>query len=151
MDPKLLALLIERARTVRDDAVKVSTQARRDVETAAHTLRTLTDYREQSLDRGPIRSGQPVGTEQLRIAGQFDARLVSAISQQTGQHERSGQLADQRQAELSEAQRRLKAFEALAERRARRESVQQGRRDQRTMDAFASDRTARRKAQEDTP
>ena len=31
MDHKLLALLIERARTVRDDAVKVSTQARRDV------------------------------------------------------------------------------------------------------------------------
>lgn len=151
MDPKLLALLIERARSARDDAVKVATQARRDVETAAKTLNTLTEYREQSLERGPVRSGQAIGTEQLRIAGQFDARLISAISQQTGQHERSGQLADQRQAELRETQRRLKAFEALAERRALRESLKQGRRDQRTMDAFASDQMARRKADEGTP
>lgn len=147
MDPKLLRILIDRARDVRDDAVKVSAAARRESEAAAATLRTLTDYRDESLSRGPVRSGEAVNTEQLRIAGQFDARLILAIRQQSGQHAHKQQTAEQRLADVREAQRRLKAFETIAERKAKRDLHKQGKREQRLLDEFATDLIARRRAQ----
>lgn len=144
MDAKLLRLLIERAQSVRDDAVKVAAKADRERAAAAQTLQTLTDYRDESIARGPLRPGQQCNTDQLRIAGQFDARLVVAIQQQSGQHALKAQHAQTRQAQVMQAQQRLKAFETIAQRRADRELVRQNRREQRLLDEYASDLNTRK-------
>jgi flagellar FliJ protein len=148
METRLLSLLIERALSVRDDAVKLSVRAAQERDAAASTLRTLTEYRDESLQRGPVRAGHVCNTDQLSIAGQFDARLVTAIRQQSGQHALKEQAAQQRQGDVAQAQRRLKAFETVAQRQAQRAQLKEARREQRAMDDFASDLGARRRNQD---
>jgi len=144
MDEKLLKLLIDRAAEQREEAARKVAQARQEHETAARTLGTLTDYREQSLDRGPVRSQTSTDTRQLSIAGQFDARLVAAIEQQSGQTQAKAQVVEARQSEATQAYQRLKALEAIALRREQRAQKAQARREQRMNDEFATDQAARR-------
>jgi 23S rRNA pseudouridine2605 synthase len=91
----------------------------------------LSEYRDESLQRGPVRAGHVCNTDQLSIAGQFDARLVTAIRQQSGQHALKEQAAQQRQGDVAQAQRRLKAFETVAQRQAQRAQLKEARREQR--------------------
>ncbi len=146
MDPSLLKLLIEQAREHRDDAATRAADARRDRDTAATTLRTLTDYREESLTRAPLRAGTAVGIAQLATATHFDAKLVAAIRQQYGQHAQRDADAKARDAVLRERQRRLKALQTLEERRAQQASRTAARRDQRALDEYATQLSARRPA-----
>lgn len=138
MDDALLKLLIERAAGARDDAARRAAQARRERAGADHTLRTLKDYRDESLTRAPARSGEPVGVEQLRAAGRFDQRMIEAITQQHLQAIERGREADARDTELAERQRRLKALETLAQRRAHAARLRAARREQRGTDETAT-------------
>jgi len=148
MDAKLLRLLIDRATEQREEAALRVAQARKDHEAAARTLGTLTDYREQSLERGPVRSQVATDTRQLSIAGQFDARLVAAIEQQTGQTQARAQQVEVRQTEAAQAYQRLKALETIAQRREQRAQKVMARREQRMIDAFATDQAARRRKED---
>jgi len=151
MDARLLGLLIERALTARDDAQKTASRAARERDAAADTLRTLTEYQEASRRNGPQQAGQVCEVDQLRIAGRFDAKLVLAIEQQSGQHATKAQLALDRQGELAAAQRRLKAFETLAQRQAARAQQLHNRREQRAMDEHASELAVRQRQRKPSP
>jgi len=144
MDARILQLLIDRAQEQRDDAARLSSQARRERDAAQVTLRTLTEYRDESLNRGPTRSGQLVNVEQIRIAGYFDNRLIAAITQQSGTHADHEERVGERDTELREMQRRLKALETLSQRRASAAEKKGARREQRLLDEFANDIAARR-------
>ncbi|MEI6546828.1 MAG: flagellar export protein FliJ [Burkholderiales bacterium] len=144
MDARILQLLIDRAQEHRDDAARLSSQARRERDAAQVTLRTLTEYRDESLNRGPTRSGQLVNVEQIRIAGYFDNRLIAAITQQSGTHADHEERVGERDTELREMQRRLKALETLSQRRASAAEKKGARREQRLLDEFANDIAARR-------
>lgn len=150
MDPALLRLLIERAAGLRDDAARTAAAAHRERDGADRTLRTLKDYREESLGRGPTRGGQPMGVEQLRAAGRFDARLVEAITQQHLQWVERAREAGARDAELVERQRRLKALETLAQRREKAARARESKREQRGTDENAL-HIARRRAPDKDP
>jgi flagellar FliJ protein len=145
MDEKLLRLLIEQAAARRDDAARRAADARRHRDNAAATLRTLTDYRNESLERAPVRAGEAVTVEQLRSANRFDARMVAAIHQQHRQHADHLTHATTRTGELLEQERRLKALETLAQRRAQTRLQQDARRDQRQTDEYANHLAARRR------
>lgn len=144
MDARILQLLIDRAQEHRDDAARLSSQARRERDAAHATLRTLTEYRDESLNRGPTRGGQLVNVEQIRIAGYFDNRLIAAITQQSGTHADHEERVGERDTDLREMQRRLKALETLAQRRASVAEKKGARREQRLLDEFANDIAARR-------
>lgn len=143
MDAKLLTLLIDTAREHRDDAAGRAADARRQRDTAAETLRTLTDYREQSLARAPSRSGATVGVAQLRSATHFDARLVLAIHQQYRTHGDRSRDVETHDAELRERQRRLMALQTLEARRAEQVARRAARREQHALDEFATNLAAR--------
>jgi flagellar FliJ protein len=149
MDPGLLKLLIEQARERRDDAAGSAASARRERDAAAATLRTLTDYREESLARAPVRAGGAVGIAQLSTATHFDARLVAAIHQQYGQHAQRAADAQARDASLRDRQRRLKALQTLEERRAQQAARVAARREQRALDEYATQLSARKRAGKD--
>lgn len=144
MDARILQLLINRAQEHRDDAARLSSQARRERDAAQATLRTLTEYRDESLNRGPTRGGQLVNVEQIRIAGYFDNRLIAAITQQSGTHAEHEERVGERDTDLREMQRRLKALETLSQRRASAAEKKGARREQRLLDEFANDIAARR-------
>ena len=144
MDARILQLLIDRAQEHRDDAARLSSQARRERDAAHATLRTLTEYRDESLNRGPTRGGQLVNVEQIRIAGYFDNRLIAAITQQAGTHADHEERVGERDTDLREMQRRLKALETLSQRRASAAVKKGARREQRLLDEFANDIAARR-------
>lgn len=144
MDARILRLLIDRAQEHRDDAATLSSQARRERDAAHATLRTLTEYRDESLNRGPTRGGQLVNVEQIRIAGYFDNRLIAAITQQSGKHAHHEERVGERDTDLREMQRRLKALETLSQRRASAAEKKGARREQRLLDEFANDIAARR-------
>ncbi|MFM1990328.1 MAG: Flagellar FliJ protein [Pseudomonadota bacterium] len=145
MDERLLKLLIERATERRDEAATKAATARRERDAAAATLRTLTDYREESLGRAPVRNGASVGVAQLASAGQFDAKLVQAIHQQYRQHADRASDAQLRDTALVDRQRRLTALQALETRRARQAAAVAARREQRALDEFATNLAARRR------
>ena len=151
MDEKLLQLLIEQAGERRDQAAGAAAEARRQREAAAATLRTLADYREESLGRAPARAGTPVGMEQLRAAGQFDARLVAVIRQQHEVHAQRQAEASVRDASLADRQRRLTALNTLEERRALASSRREAKREQRALDEYATQLAARRRPGKDRP
>lgn len=144
MNEKLLRLLIERATRQREDAARELVQARQEHENAHRVLGTLNDYRSQSLERGPVRSQVITDTQRLAIAGQFDRRLVAAIEQQTAQTRVRAMTVDDRQKNATQAYQRLKALEAISQRRQQRESAATARREQRLLDEFATDQAARR-------
>ncbi len=145
MDPSLLRLLIERALERRDDAASRAADARRERDAAAATLRTLTEYREESLGRAPVRAGGAVGVAQLTAATHFDARLVAAIHQQYGQHAQRSADADARDETLRERQRRLKALQTLEARRTQQAGRVAARREQRALDEYATQLSARKR------
>jgi flagellar export protein FliJ len=145
MEPALLKLLIEMALERRDDAATRAAGARRERDAAAATLRTLTDYREESLSRAPVRGGGAVGVAQLATATHFDAKLVAAIHQQYGQHAQRAADAEARDASLRDRQRRLKALQTLEERRAQQSARTAARREQRALDEFATQLSARKR------
>jgi flagellar FliJ protein len=151
MDARVLRLLIEQAATRRDDAAVLTAAARRDRDAAAATLNTLTGYREESLERGPVRVGQPVGVDQLRAAQHFDARLVDAIRQQHGQHSAKQADTTARERLLIGAQQRLKALETLELRRAAAHGRLEARREQRVLDDYATQLAARRRPGKERP
>jgi flagellar FliJ protein len=151
MNPKVLQLLIDRAQSQRDDAAGLAAGTRRARDTAAVTLKTLTDYREESLGRAPLRTGLAVGLDQLRTAQQFDGRLIDAIRQQFQTHARSQADADAGDAALRDTQRRLKALETLAQRRALAAERIAARREQLALDEYATNLAARRRPGKDRP
>jgi flagellar export protein FliJ len=145
MDPRLLTLLIDTARGHRDDAAGRAADARRQRDAAAETLRTLTDYREQSLTRAPVRSGTAVAVTQVRSATHFDARLVLAIHQQYRTHAERSREVETQDAELRERQRRLMALQTLETRRAQQAGRRAARLEQHALDEFANQLSARRR------
>jgi flagellar export protein FliJ len=145
MDPKVLRLLIDRATGQRDDAAVQAAEARRAHDGAAATLRTLTDYRDESLTRGPVRPGVVVGVAQLTSATRFDARLVAAIHQQYREAAERRETARLRDQELLERQRRLKALQTLEQRTEQQAQKLAARREQLAIDEFATGRAARRR------
>jgi flagellar FliJ protein len=149
MDARLLKLLIEQALERRDDAAGRAADARRQRDAAAATLRTLTDYREESLARAPVRAGAEVGIAQLASATHFDSKLVAAIRQQYGQHAQRDADASAREAALRDRQRRLKALQTLEERRARQASRLAARREQHALDDYSNQLSARTRAGKD--
>jgi flagellar export protein FliJ len=145
MDPRVLRLLIDRATGQRDDAAVHAAEARRAHDGANATLRTLTDYRDESLTRGPVRAGVVVGMAQLASATRFDARLVAAIHQQYREAAERREAARLRDLELIERQRQLKALQTLELRTAQQAQKLEARREQHAIDEFATGRAARRR------
>jgi len=151
MDAKLLKLLIEQAAARRDDAARRAAEARSHRDGAARTLRLLNEYREESLERAPVRAGEAVPMEQLRAASRFDARMVAAIGQQHRQHADHQSNAATRTVELQEHERRLRALETLARRRAQARLRQDSRQEQQRTDEYANHLAARRAPGKESP
>jgi flagellar FliJ protein len=149
MDPKLLQLLIDRAREVRDVAATRAATSRRDRAAAEATLRTLTEYRVESLAKGPVRTGNAIGVQQLVTAVHFDGRLLSAIDAQAQQHADRLATSERHDAELIARQKRLKALELLSQRRALARARTATRREQHGFDELAANRAARKQPGKD--
>jgi flagellar FliJ protein len=132
---KTLDLLIDLQRLERDRAAGVAAQARRESDTADSTLRMLRGYRSDYDSRSPKSAPRSFTSTAVRVHEAFTSKLDQAIGEQ---HHLAGRLADlarERDGELAERQRRLKALETLLERRAaaarhKRAKLEQGQTDE---------------------
>jgi flagellar FliJ protein len=128
--------LTERARQARDDAAGTAAGAHRAVDDARRTLELLTNYLDDHLQRG--RSPAPTGIAQLRVREHFTRKLDQAIDAQERQRSELQKIAELKQHQLAERQRRLLAFETLAERREVIKRLARERREQRHTDEIAA-------------
>lgn len=132
-----LPLLIERARTARDQQSARLAQARQEQDRAQATLQRLQDFRRECLARNPVHRGRTDADsleDHLRFLGTLDQAMAQQ-QQQLALRERH--CADQ-QAQLQQLQQRLLAFETLARRQADAKARQAARQEQRATDDFAA-------------
>jgi flagellar export protein FliJ len=140
----VLPLLIERATKFRDRQAAATQQARMSAQQAEATLDRLGAFRVDCLAQSP--GGTLARTTGEALAGyqQFDARLDDAIGMQSREADHRYARFGEQQQLLSEAQRRLLAFEALQRRRTDERRAKEQRIAQRESDEFAARATRRR-------
>lgn len=133
-----LPLLIDRARTSRDEQSLRARRATQALHQAQATLQQLEGFRADYLRRSPATSGQAIHTDGLQDWQRFVSRLDEAVALQRQEIEIRRHQDAEGQRLLLDAQRRLMAFEALAARqRAERERKAQ-RQAQHEADEFAA-------------
>jgi flagellar FliJ protein len=139
----VLPLLIEAAREKRDREGAMLRAAQQATAQAANTLQRLGDFRGECLARSAAATqGQTTGRA-LQDYQRFVGRLDDAIGQQRNETARRADAADAQQLKLAQAQQRLLAFEALAQRRVNAQQQRDQRRMQRETDEFAARTLAR--------
>lgn len=135
---QVLALLIERAREARDQLSAAARTATLAVQQAQATLHQLTAFRADYLNRSPTATVGGFSADRLHDWQRFMTRLDEALAMQREDVERRRQLEALRLQQLSDGQRRLMAFEALAARQAAERDRRQARQAQRDSDEFAA-------------
>ena len=135
---RTLELLIELQRRERDRRAGLAARAQRESDTADSTLRMLRGYRADYDLRAPKRGARPFDSGSVRVHEAFTGKLDQAVSEQGILTDRLASVAAQREADLAEQQRRLKALETLVERRENAARLRAQRADQRQTDEFAS-------------
>ncbi len=133
-----LPLLIERAREARDQLSAAGPAATLAVQQAQATLQQLTAFRADYLQRSPTATVGGFSADRLHDWQRFMTRLDEALALQQEDIERRRRLEALRLQQLSEGQRRLMAFEALAARQAAERDRRQARQAQRDSDEFAA-------------
>jgi flagellar FliJ protein len=146
---KVLPMLIDQARTVRDQQAARLQQAQGALQQAQGTLERLHAFRIECLARSPAAVlGRSDGAG-LADYQRFVTRLDEAIAAQRQQAElRQAAMLKQQQV-LQQAQQRLLAFDTLDRRYATQRAARELRHEQRQSDEFAARATAR--AQERQP
>lgn len=132
-----LALLIDLERRQRDRAAGLAARARKDATTAQSTLKMLVDYRQDHHDRSPKRAATAFTSTTVRVHEAFTGKLDQAIGEQGSVTDRLNEASEEQARALTERQRRLKALETLAERRALAARQRLQRNEQRQTDEFA--------------
>ncbi len=132
-----LDLLIELERRERDRVAQVTAQARRESDAAGSTLQMLRGYRLDYDARSPKRGSQDFTTTKVQVHEHFVQRLDRAIDDQHALAGRLDAATQEREAQLLERQRRLKALETLSLRRETLARLAERRSDQRQTDEFA--------------
>lgn len=135
---RTLELLIDLQRRDRDRRAGVAARARREADTAGSTLRMLEGYRSDYDQRAPKRGTRAFDTRTVQVHEAFTGKLDQAIGDQQTLARRLDETAALRETDLAEQQRRLKALETLAERRAQAARLRAQRIEQRQTDEFAS-------------
>ncbi len=133
-----LPLLIDRARTLRDQLAAAAAQATQALQQSEQTLDQLGRFREETLARCPTARVGGFSADRLHDWQRFMTRLDEALSLQRAECERRRQSLALRQQHLAEGQRRLMAFEALETRQAMERQRKQARQAQRDSDEFAA-------------
>ena len=134
----VLRLLIETAGRERDDAARLSARAQLDARAADATRRTLHEYRADLDARAPVRRADAFDPLLVRQFGAFARRLDGALGEQERAVARCERIAELRQHELVERQKRLRSLQALVERRLARQAQAETRADQKRTDEFAA-------------
>ena len=132
-----LDLLIDLERRERDRAATEAARTRRDTDAAASTLDMLVGYRADHHARTPKLGERPFTSAAVRVHEAFSGRLDQAIGEQGAMVDRLATAAAERDRALIERQRRLKALETLAQRRAEAAQRRAQRAEQRQTDEFA--------------
>ncbi|MFT3802854.1 MAG: flagellar FliJ family protein [Burkholderiaceae bacterium] len=135
---RVLDTLIELSGRHRDEAAGHAADARRASDQVQAMKRQLQQYRAEYDARSPVRAGQQTGPQQIERHLRFVARLDYAIGDQERRHEQARRVQAQREAELIERQKRLKAFETLKLRRDQADARRQERHEQRLTDEQAT-------------
>lgn len=143
----VLPLLIERAAALRDRQAAATQQARLAAEQADATLDRLEGFRVDVLARSAAGTLARTTSDSLAGYQQFVTKLDDAIGMQAHEADTRHLRANEQQAQLIEAQRRLLAFETLQRRRAAEKNAREQRKLQREADEFAA-RAARRPSEE---
>lgn len=135
---KSLPLLIEHARTARDQAAGRNEAALAAVRESDATVERLEQYRLEYLSAAPGTTGNSVSALSLASFHDFVARLDMAIGLQKHESKKRSSLAAQATQLLMEKQQRLFAFEALMARN--NAAIQQvaARKEQSNSDEFAA-------------
>lgn len=113
-----LELLIELQRRERDRVAALAARARSDANTAESTLQMLVGYRADHDTRSPKRATAAFTATTVRVHEAFTGKLDHAIGEQGAISDRLAEASAAQTNALAERQRRLKALETLAERRA---------------------------------
>ena len=103
----------------------------------------LGQYRAELAARAPARRADSFDPVLVHQFGAFTRRLDAAIVEQERAATRLEQIAQHRQRELIERQRRLRSLEALVERRVAQQAAAEQRADQKRTDEFAARAHAR--------
>ncbi len=138
VDRRVLDTLIELSERRRDEAANEAADARRATEQVLATKQQLQQYRADYDARSPLRPGQQTGPQQIERHQRFVARLDVAIDDQARRHALMRRVQAQREADLVERQKRLKAFETLKQRRDQAYAQRQERHEQRLTDEQAA-------------
>ncbi len=135
---QVLPILIERAREARDQLSAAARAATLSVQQGEATLQQLATFRADYLLRSPTATVGGFSADRLHDWQRFMTRLDEAVAMQHEDCERRRQLESMRLQQLSDGQRRLMAFEALAARQALERDRRQARQAQRDSDEFAA-------------
>lgn len=133
-----LPLLIDHARTARDQAAARNEVALAGVRESDATVERLEQYRLEYLSAPPGTAGKSVSALSLASFHDFVARLDMAIGLQKHESSRRSALAAQATQLLMEKQQRLFAFEALMARNNAAMQRVAARQEQRNSDEFAA-------------
>ncbi|TFZ08342.1 flagellar export protein FliJ [Ramlibacter humi] len=139
----VLPMLTQQATAARDREAARLQQARQSHAQAQATLQRLEAFRQECLARSPAATGGRGDGATLAAYQQFVARLDEAIAMQRQETGLRANQADAQQQRLAQAQQRLLAFQALANRQAVRAAQRETKREQRMADEFAARATAR--------
>lgn len=138
MNPQALATLIDLAQNQADQAGRRLGELQRAQLSAQDQLTLLQTYRADYLSRLDEKMAQGLSTAQLRNYQGFILTLDEAIALQAQLSEQAGdRLADGRQ-QWQQSQRKLGAFDTLAERLKRHALQVRGKREQRETDERAA-------------
>lgn len=134
-----------------DAAAKKLGQLNRNRQSAEGKLEMLQQYRRDYLDK--MRQAELAGMDlqDLRNYREFIYRLDEAIAQQHTVVEQAHKSVSYGQGELMETQRRMKSFDALAQRHLDAENKKEAKREQKIQDEHSSRRAAFRNAEHNDP
>jgi len=139
MPPKLpIATLTDLARNRTDDALRRLAALQNASASASQKLDMLLQYRRDYGAQLQTLMAQGMDSAQWRNYQHFLATLDGGIEQQRAAAEQSQARVATGRTDWQHQQRRLNAFETLAERLQRQERAEQARRDQRASDEQAS-------------
>jgi flagellar FliJ protein len=112
-----LSFLIELQRRERDRVAALAARARREAESATSTLQMLEDYRRDYDTRSPKVARRAFTATSIGVHERFTGKLDRAIDEQGRLRVRLAEASSEREGDLAQGQRRLKALETLHERR----------------------------------
>lgn len=141
-----LQKLIEMAHDRIDRAARALGAQRSSEQQEADKLRLLDEYRCEYLQRFSKAARDGLDRRTWRNYQEFLAKLDAAIDQQKELLSQHGRKVDACRSDWQAANRKLRSFDTLDQRRTLAERVENNRREQRAQDEFVSNRNARSKS-----